>query len=251
MSSTRDPDAVATRSALLAPFRIIWAHRRLFTCVGFGALVWVALPFVRIESDLIANWLPLELHGVTRALVGWNAGVFAYLARASHKMRMSTQDDLRIHAKDADEGRGVVLFLSAAAACAAIGAIVLELGQIKSLYEAEKAPRVLLAIVTVVASWAFMHLIFALHYAHEYYFEKETSQRRKELRGGLIFPGEHAPQYRDFLYYAYVIGVAGQTADVSTTSAAMRKITLIHGVLAFFYNTTIFALAVNIASDFV
>ncbi len=105
---------------------------------------------------------------------------------------------------------------------------------------------------TVVASWTFMHLIFAFHYAHEYYFEKETvTDKRRELRGGLLFPGEHAPHYRDFLYYAFVIGVACQTADVSTTSATMRTISLVHGVLAFFYNATILALAVNIASDIV
>lgn len=252
MSSTRDPDAVEGRLFRLAFIRALWAHRRLAACAALGAAVYLSLPFLAATLHPIANWLPLDLRGVTRWLISWNAGVLAYLVRAFMKLRGATHDELSAHAKDADEGRGLALFLSVAAACVAIGAIILELGQVNNLYEAERVPRIVLAVVTVVASWAFMHLIFALHYAHEYYFEQETSlDRKRKLRGGLRFPGEHAPRYPDFLYYSYVIGVAGQTADVSTTSPTMRIISLIHGVLAFFYNTTILALAVNIASDFV
>ena len=91
-----------------------------------------------------------------------------------------------------------------------------------------------------------------MHYAHEYYFERETSpERAPQLRGGLMFPGTEQPTYVDFLYFAYVIGVACQTADVSTSSAAMRAVALVQGVLAFFFNTAILALTVNIAASFV
>ncbi|HPU80772.1 DUF1345 domain-containing protein, partial [Accumulibacter sp.] len=66
--------------------------------------------------------------------------------------------------------------------------------------------------------------------------------------GGLDFPGGHAPDYGDFLYFACVIGTSGQTADVSLSSRSMRRTGLVHCVLAFFFNTTILALTINIAS---
>ena len=109
-----------------------------------------------------------------------------------------------------------------------------------------------LTILTVVDSWMFMHLTFAFHYAHEYYDECEACPEKKpEERGGLIFPGGEQPSYVDFLYYAYVIGLASQTADVSTTSRGMRILTAVHGTLAFFYNLAIIGLTVNISSGFI
>jgi uncharacterized membrane protein len=133
-----------------------------------------------------------------------------------------------------------------------MGAIVAELGPVKTLEGWSKAAHLGLAILTVVDSWLFIHLTFALHYAHEYYFERATSpDREPQLRGGLVFPGTEQPTYIDFLYFAYVIGVACQTADVSTSSAAMRAVALAQGVLAFFFNTAVLALTVNIAAGFV
>jgi uncharacterized membrane protein len=85
--------------------------------------------------------------------------------------------------------------------------------------------------------------MFALHYAHDYY----ASEVRGE-HGGLQFPGGHAPDYADFLYFACIIGTSAQTADVSLTSRRMRRTGMVHCVLAFFFNTTLLALTINIAS---
>ena len=85
--------------------------------------------------------------------------------------------------------------------------------------------------------------MFALHYAHDYYASEIRGQP-----GGLDFPGGHAPDYGDFLYFASVIGTSGQTADVSFTNRTMRRTGLVHCVLAFFFNTTLIALTINIAS---
>lgn len=252
MTSTRDPTAVEKRTWPFAPFRFFRAHYRLALCGAIGVALGALSPDTIDQMAVPLEWLQPLSRNVTRILIGWNAAILIYLGWATFRLAHSTHDDIRLHAKDADEGRGLVLTISAVAAFMAIGAIVLELGQVKSVYESEKATHILLAIFTVLVSWTFMHLIFAFHYAHEYYFEMETATERKRvLRGGLDFPGERSPQYRDFLYYAFVIGVACQTADVSTTSATMRHVTLIHGALAFFYNATILALAVNIASDIV
>jgi uncharacterized membrane protein len=106
--------------------------------------------------------------------------------------------------------------------------------------------------MTIATGWTFIHLTFALHYAHEYASEH---RRRPELddkiRGGLQFPDTTTPDYSDFLYFSFIIGVACQTADVALSSPMMRRIALAHGVVAFFYNTIIVALTINIAAGLI
>ena len=126
---------------------------------------------------------------------------------------------------------------------ASLVAIVAELGSIKSLAGEAKTLHLVLAAATVASSWLFMHLMFAMHYAHDYYL----SQRRGQ-EPGLAFPQEPSPDYWDFLYFSAVIGTSGQTADVSFTSKTMRRTGLVHCVLAYFYNTTVLALMINMAA---
>jgi uncharacterized membrane protein len=226
------------RSALLKPFRVIRARPRLLLC----ALLGVAIGLV----------LPEHMRVATRALIAWNIAVLSYLVAAAHLVGQSDHQMVRRHARFQDEGRFVILLLAVGTACASFGAIVLELGPVKNMEGWQKALHLGLAILTVVDSWLFMHLTFAFHYAHEFYDETEACPEKKvEERGGLLFPGSEPPNYVDFLYYAYVIGLASQTADVSTTSRGMRVLTAVHGTLAFFYNLAIIGLTVNISSGFI
>jgi uncharacterized membrane protein len=105
---------------------------------------------------------------------------------------------------------------------------------------------IILAVLTILSSWAITQVMFALHYAHEFYNAKERGNP-----GGLEFPNATVPDYGDFLYFACVIGTSGQTADVSFTIRAMRRTGLAHCVLAFFFNTTLVALTMNIASSLI
>ena len=110
----------------------------------------------------------------------------------------------------------------------------------------EVVAQVGLATITIVLSWLFVHTIFALHYAHEYYGE-----RRDGIIGGLDFPGDKEPAYWDFLYFSLVIGMTSQVSDVSITSKVIRRIAAVHGVLSFFFNVTVLALTVNIVSNLI
>jgi uncharacterized membrane protein len=240
------------RSPLLSPWRLLRAHYRLAICGAIGAAVGLALPSTFDPPAFSLGWPPTELGAVTRGLVGWNVAVLLYLSAATRTILRSTHESIRRRALLTDEGRGAVLFLSATATCVAIGAIIAELGQSKALFADEKAPHILLAVTTVFSSWAFMHLIFGFHYAHEFYSEvAEAPNLAPRARGGLHFPDTPTPQYIDFMYFSYVIGVACQTADVEICSRKMRAVALAHGVVAFFFNSTILALMVNIASQFV
>ena len=101
---------------------------------------------------------------------------------------------------------------------------------------------VALTVATLALSWTFTHLIFALHYANLYY-----RSDRNGGHGGLAFPGEREPDYRDFLYYSFVIATSAQTADVATVSPAMRRTTLVHCIVAFVFNSAILALMIGAA----
>jgi uncharacterized membrane protein len=133
--------------------------------------------------------------------------------------------------------------LSILAALASIAGIALELHAAKGADASEALVRSLGAIATILISWAFLHTLFTVHYAHRFYGGEAKGE-------GLKFPeGNDEPIYWDFLYYSFTIGVASQTADVATTSVTMRKLTLLHSILSFLFNTTILALAINVGAS--
>ena len=213
------------------PMRVLLARPRLFICLLLGIAVAVLLP---------DNLLQLA---ATRAIVGWNAGAILYLVLALKMMFWSSHEQMRGRALSQDEGNTTVLALVVVAALFCIGAIVAELAAAKALHGPLRYAHISLAALTIASSWAFTHTMFALHYAHDYYLAAIRGEH-----GGLDFPGTAAPDYGDFLYFACVIGTSGQTADVSFTSRKMRRTGTLHCVLAFFFNTTLVALTINIAS---
>jgi uncharacterized membrane protein len=159
---------------------------------------------------------------------------------------MAKADPCQMHrrARQQDEGALVILTLVVIAALASLGAIVAELSVAKDFTGSAKLAHIALAAATIIASWAFTQVMFALHYAHDYYSAVSRGQS-----GGLIFPETTEPDYFDFLYFAAVIGTSGQTADVSISSKAMRRVGLVHCVLAFMFNTSLVALLINVASS--
>jgi uncharacterized membrane protein len=171
--------------------------------------------------------------------------VFAclYLLLAARMMLRANHDTIRKRAQQQDEGRLAILALVVLAALATLGAIVAELAVVKDIHGSLRYAHIGLTTLTIATSWAFTQVMFALHYAHDFY-----ANRARQQPDGLAFPGTDAPDYGDFVYFACVIGTSGQTADVSFTSSAMRRTGLLHCVLAFIFNTTLVALTINIAS---
>ncbi|MEF3367807.1 DUF1345 domain-containing protein [Methylocystis sp. 9N] len=238
MGASGNVKAPRRPSPILAPYRVMRARPQLFLSLALGLAVGFSLPDA--------------MQPVARALVAWNAVVLCYFALVAMFVSGATHHTIRERAQQFDEGRFAMLLLTTAIATASFGAVVVELGSVKSMQGWEKGGAVALTLATVLNSWLFLHLTFAFHYAHEYYFEEERDAGEPpEARGGLHFPNTKTPQYIDFLYFAYVIGVAFQTADVETCSGPMRLLVATHGIVAFFYNTTILALMVNVASQLV
>jgi uncharacterized membrane protein len=210
--------------------RVALAHRRLGLSVVLGLFAALALPG--------------QPTAITRALIGWNIGVLFYLAAAAAMMSRASIAAMRRRAAIEDEGAFGVLVLTVAAAIASLGAIFAELAVLDRA-NPSYALYVALAIVTVVLSWTFVHTIYALHYAHDFYGEGER-------KAGLKFPGnDNHPDYWDFIYFAFVIGMTFQVSDVAVTHKSIRRMVVAHGVLSFFFTTAIVALTVNIAAGII
>jgi uncharacterized membrane protein len=163
-------------------------------------------------------------------------------------MLRANPEMMRRFARQEDEGRAVILSLITISACisvVAIGLILQDKGKENSLLFLHLG----LSIATIISSWLLVHTIFAQHYAHIYYRAERTLAECKA--DGLDFPGEIEPDYWDFLYFSFVIGMTSQVSDVNVTSRQIRRLSLIHGVLSFFFNTTIVAMMINIVAGLI
>jgi uncharacterized membrane protein len=185
-------------------------------------------------------FLPADWRPATRALVAWDIAIGLYLVLAFRLMASCGINRIKLRAAHQDEGRITILVLVVASALASLLAILAELAGAQG---ANREPAHLaLAAFTILLSWAFTHTIFAIHYAHEYYDEKAHQG------GGLNFPGAEPPDYWDFVYFSFVIGMTSQVSDVAVASSALRRLVAVHGVVSFIFNVTLVALMVNIAA---
>ena len=208
--------------------RFITGRRRLVLSFAAG-LVLLAL-------------MSADLRLTTRLILAWDLTAALYVSSTLWMISRSTVKTCHDRAALYDEGDWVILLLIVASSAASFVCIAVELPVLKS-------PRhsvwlgIAITALTVALSWTFTHVVFTLHYANVYYRPDDDGP------GGLKFPGDREPDYRDFLYYSFVIGCAAQTGDVGTVSRAMRHLTLLHGVVAFSFNTAILALTINVGAS--
>jgi uncharacterized membrane protein len=222
------PSRTGSRRRPPAPLRIVRARPRLFACGAIGAVV-AGIAFA-------TSWRP-----ATRLLTGWDVGVALYLALVFQMMGQSTTHTMRRHAAEQDEGRLTMLVLTVASALASLAAIFAQLGGSAGTTGTRPPGNVALAAFTILLSWAFIHTIFALHYAHEFYDETDG--------GGLAFPGDQEPDYWDFVYFSFVIGMTSQVSDVAITSKLIRRTAAAHGIVSFVFNVALLALTINLAAS--
>ena len=217
------------RSGLMAALR-----RRVRLIAGLAAM---AVAFVAI---------PGEMRTPTRALIAWNVGAWLFLGLIAMMAARGSSESVRANAAEEDENQWALLAIAIVVATAALAAIVFELGPVKDMSGLRKGEHIALVAATILSAWTFTHVMFALHYAGEYYAPGEDG-----VRAGLRFPEEDSPGWGEFFYQAFVIGCACATADVNATSRSMRRACLAHGVVAFFFNTIILALTINIGAGLI
>jgi uncharacterized membrane protein len=225
-AARKELDELAARlKKMPAPVRVLYARPRTFFSIAIGIVAFFLLPD--------------SLRLVTRLLIAWDIFVAFYVALAYIMMFRSDHSHIRRNAILQDDGRFLILLVTALGAFASIAAIVLELGSSQ-----RGASELTLAMVTIALSWAAVHTTFALHYAHDYY--------RSAKPGGLQFPSgdknDHA-DYWDFVYFSFVIGMTAQVSDVGITDRIIRRTATVHGIISFVFNTALVALMVSIAAS--
>jgi uncharacterized membrane protein len=188
-----------------------------------------ALPGMAVGLAVFLALLPTRLSIETAAMLGWSAHVITYASLLLHRLGKAPPEAMRRRAREMAEGRSMVTWLSVLAAAASLLFLVLRWDGLVGF----------LAIPAIILSWFYVHLLFAQDYAHEYWTQE----------CGIEFPGgDGTPEFSEFLYFAFTIGMTFQVSDVTTSSPAIRRLVLIHGLVAFAFNAAILAAAVNIVA---
>ncbi|HLY46412.1 MAG TPA: DUF1345 domain-containing protein [Stellaceae bacterium] len=217
---------------IAAARRHLRSRPRLFVSIAFGVAVALLAP--RGFSD------PL------RAVVAWDCGAVVFLALAIAMAVRATPDAMRYRAALEDETRWVFLVLVAAAAFFSMFAILGLMREAKAAGGAGQVAETVLAGLTILLSWSLAHAMFALHYAHGFYNDLADDDAP-----GLAFPAEQSdPDYWDFLYFSFVIGMTAQVSDVQVLTQPWRRLVLAHGILSFLFNTVVLALSINLLAGF-
>jgi uncharacterized membrane protein len=218
------------RRFLLA--RLLLARPRLV----LGALAGIAAFFL----------LPATLAPLTRAIMAWDIGCAVFLALLAEMFGIERRDRIARDAAMQEEGEWTIFAVTVGAVAASFAAIIGEFSAVKDLPATVRGLHIGLVAATLLLSWLMTHTLFCMRYAHEYY---TISPGRTVPDGGLLFPDEAVPDYWDFFYFAMVLGMTFQVSDVQITSAKLRRLATVHGLLGFVFNTVVLALSVNIGAS--
>lgn len=211
------------------PLDVRQARARLLAATAIG----VATSAILAAIPGGPGWAP-------RLVAGWDAGAAVFLALAWSIIIRSNAVRTRRRAAAQDPGRNAVWAIVLVASTVSLFAAVALLRRAKEVAGGQTALLLGLCLGAVITAWALTHTAYTLRYAHLYYRDDGDGE------GGLDFPGGRSPEYFDFAYFAFTVGMAFQVSDVTITSTTIRRAVLGHALLSFAYNTAILALALNL-----
>ena len=208
------------------------ARQRLVLGLAAGAATFVALRG--------------ELRFASATIAGWNAVAVVILALDWVIILATPQRKIRQIAQQQDLSRFLAFLFVVVTSSAALFAVGFLVSVKKSQTGDHFIIHLLLTLLTVIFSWTLVHTVFGFRYAHAFYGDSDDPGVQKHA-GGLIFPGDQPPDYLDFAYFSFVVGMTCQVSDVQITSRRMRRLALAQGILSFGFNTIVLALVINIA----
>ncbi|HYZ49052.1 MAG TPA: DUF1345 domain-containing protein [Sphingomonas sp.] len=188
-----------------------------------------------LATGLAAREFPLP----QAILTGFDIAALIFLVSVTSLLTPRTAEQMRELSRLNDANRAMLLVISGAVIVAILVAVGAELPQQGRLDGYGTA----LVIATLALAWLFSNTVYALHYAHIYYLPDRAGEHD---RGGIDFPGRGEPDYSDFVYFAFTIGMTFQTSDTCITSRAIRRVVVVHGFAAFVFNIGVLAFTVNI-----
>jgi len=190
--------------------------------------------------------LPVRMEGTTRTMISWDIFSLCDIAIYLAVFSSVCPKQLRVLASREDASRPVVFFIVITAILGGLGGVLLLLKN-KEGWMLSKGMETFIYIIGVTFSWILLHMLFTGRYAHLYYGDHPT--RKGQIAKGLDIPGDEPPDYLDFAYFAFVIGMTFQVSDIEISSRRIRRLVLIHGLLSFLFNTVIVALTINVVVD--
>lgn len=197
--------------------------------------------FALLAAGIGAGWAGLGLEPAAAVMAGFDLAAAGFLLSCIPLFN-DEAEAMRRAAKENDANRAVLLIVTAILSLVILAAVAGKLGGGQPLTTLD----MVLVVTTLALAWAFANMVYALHYAHLYYSGEDGGKDHT----GLDFPGKRPePDYWDFVYFSFTLGVALQTSDVCITSPGIRRVVTLHCVEAFVFNLGILALAINILSS--
>jgi uncharacterized membrane protein len=212
------------------------ANYRGFVALGAAIIVFLATKsHFTLPEVVLFTWISFSLVII---ILDW------IIILSSHPR------EVRKIARLQDSSQSFIFLFVLAASVVSMGAIIFLLKSAKSPSHQVLNEHILLSMVAVVVSWWLVHTLFTLRYAHLYY-DTDTDEGKPQKAAGLIFPGDEEPDYMDFVYFSFVLGMTFQVSDVNVSSKRLRRLAWLHGMLSFGFNTAILALSINVISGLV
>ncbi len=218
--------------SFIKSFNHISAFRRLIICLSIASIVLISLLMMKIIL-------------LTSLLVSWNTFALMMILFSWITFSTAEQKDICQDSQKQDESRYIIFLLVVLSICISFSGIVFMMKEMDGS-RLEEQFHTIISLMGVALSWALLHTIFTLRYAHLYYGPSHSMT--KEYSGGLSFPEDDKPDYLDFAYFSFVIGMTFQVSDVEISSKTIRRVVLTHSIISFIFNTIIVALTISIIS---
>lgn len=210
------------------------AVTRVLISLGIAAVAFVSATLLHIEL-------------LTNVALAWDCFCMVMITLSWITFFHVPQKELCQQAQKQDESRSIIFIMVLLSVCISlVGIVVLMKNADESLIRKEAHRTV--SLLGVALSWVLLHTVFTLRYAHLYYYEDDSTDADVHVCG-LDFPKDETPDYLDFAYFAFVVGMTFQVSDVQVTTKKIRRVVLLHGLLSFVFNTTIVALTISIVSN--
>ena len=193
----------------------------------------VALGFLAPGCGIVFS---LDWHSAL--LFGFDLAALLFLLSLWPIFRGSDAETMRRRAAQNDANRALMLLVTLGVMLAILTAVATELS-------GKSAPQpfaIALAVASLAIAWIFSNMVYAMHYAHLFYLGNDQG----EDCGGLDFPDTPTPEYWDFVYFSFTLGMTFQTSDVEIKTAPLRRLVIIHSLAAFVFNLGILAFSINI-----
>lgn len=221
------------KSTRLSTFEKINSFQKFIICLGIAVIAYFSITLKDVDS-------------LTHLMIGWNAFSVCMIVMSCITFKITNSKQIREQAKIQDPKSTIIFIIVLVATLAGFLAVLLLI--ISKSEGNHDILRVPIAVGGMLLSWILIHIIFTLRYAHIYYGNHEINPDIHA--GGLDFPGGERPEYPDFAYFSFVLGMTFQVSDVQITSKRLRKLALIHGLLSFGFNTIMIALTINLIAGY-